>query len=234
MTNTIIAEHHHQDGGHPHQDGAKANPGLRGAAHVISYIFHPLFISVYVMGFLIFFHPYAFTGFDMRTRIFRFINIVFCDTFLPLFAVFLMWRLKLITSLTLRTPKDRIVPYIIAMTFYWWTWMVFKNVSSKDELKIPDTAIHFLLGAFLAICGGWICNIFFKISMHSIAMGGAVMFFLLLGFNDSSASGLYIGVALLCAGIVCTSRLILSAHNGFEIWVGLFVGALAQWVAWLF
>jgi hypothetical protein len=234
MTNTIIAGHHHQDDGNTHQDGVKANPVLRGVAHVISYLFHPLFISVYVMGFLIFIHPYAFTGFDMRTRVFRFITIFFCNTFLPLFAIFLMWLLKLVGSLTLPTMKDRIIPYIVAMTFYWWTWMVFKNVSAGNEQKIPDTAIHFLLGAFLAICGGWICNIFFKISMHAIAMGGAVMFFLLLGFNDANASGLYIAVALLCAGAVCTSRLILSEHNGFEIWVGLFVGMFAQLIAWQF
>jgi hypothetical protein len=226
MTNNITAETGHQS--------AKTNSALRAAAHIIAYIFHPLFISAYVMAFLIFFHPYAFAGFDMRTKIFRFVNVVFCNTFLPLFAVFLMWRLKLIHSLFLRTQKDRIIPYIVAMTFYWWTWIVFKNVSDKDQLKIPDVAIHFLLGAFLAICGGWICNIFFKISMHAIAMGGALMFFLLFAFHDEYASGLYISLALLLTGLVCTSRLLVSAHSGFEVWVGLFVGMLAQLVAWQF
>ena len=223
MTDTIIAETGH------HPEGAKASPILRGGAQVISYIFHPLFISVYVMGFLIFFHPYAFAGFDNRTKVFRFINIVFCDTFLPLFAVFLMWRLKLIPSMILRTQKDRMIPYIVAMTFYWWTWIVFKNLP-----EMPATAIHFLLGAFLAICGGWICNIFFKISMHSMAMGGALMFFFLFGFNDQFGSGLYIAIALLLTGLVCTSRLLVSAHSGFEVWTGLFVGMLAQYIAWQF
>lgn len=221
MINTITAESSH----HP----AKTNSVLRTGAHIISYVFHPLFISVYVMGFLIFFHPYAFAGFDTRTKVFRFITIVFCDTFLPLFSVFLMWRLKLIPSMFLRTQKDRMIPYIVAMTFYWWTWIVFKNLPD-----MPATAIHFLLGAFLAICGGWICNIFFKISMHSMAMGGALMFFFLFGFNDQFGSGLYIAIALLLTGLVCTSRLIVSAHNGFEVWSGLFVGILAQFIAWQF
>jgi hypothetical protein len=202
---------------------------LKVVAHIMSYIFHPLFISVYVMAFLIFFHPYAFAGFDTRTKVFRFINIIFCNTFLPLFAIFLMWRLKLINSVFLRTEKDRIIPYIVAMTFYWWTWMVFKNLPD-----IPRTAIHFLLGAFLAICGGWILNIFFKVSMHAIAMGGALMFFCLFGFTDPWGSGLYITVALLATGLVCTSRLLLSAHSNFEVWVGLFTGMLAQLIAWQF
>lgn len=223
MTNTIIVEPGH------HPGSAKGNPVLRGAAHVISYVFHPLFITAYVIAFLIFFHPYAFAGLDHRTKIFRFITIVFCNTFLPLFSVALMKALGLIDSMMLRTVKDRIIPYIVAMTFYFWSWWTYKNLPD-----IPVLAIDFLLGAFLAVCAGFFCNIFFKISMHAIAMGGALMFFYLFGFHDAFGSGLYIAVALLCTGLVCTSRLILGAHNGFEVWMGLFVGILTQLVAWQF
>lgn len=223
MTNTIIAETGH------HPDSAKENPILRVVAHVISYIFHPLFISVYVIGFLIFFHPYAFAGFDHRTKVLRFVSVVFSNTFLPLFAVALMKALGLINSIMLRTVKDRIIPYIVVMTFYFWSWWVFKNLAN-----MPALSINFLLGAFLAVCAGFFCNIFFKISMHSIAIGGALMFFYLFGFHDAFGSGLYIAVALLSTGLVCTSRLILGAHTNFDVWMGLFVGILTQWVAWQF
>ena len=223
MTNSRIAPAGQDAGKTP------ANLVLRGVAHVVSNVFHPLFISVYVMGYLIFFHPYAFAAFDHRTKVLRLINVVFCNTFLPLFSVFLMWRLQLIHSMMLRTVKDRIIPYIVVMTFYFWSWWVFKNLPD-----MPELSIHFLLGAFLAVCAGFFCNIFFKVSMHSIAMGGALMFFYLFGFHDAFGSGLYIAVALLCTGIVCTSRLILGEHTGFEVWAGLFVGMLTQYVAWMF
>lgn len=223
MTNTIIA---------PAGNGAGKTPGnplLRGVAHLISFVFHPLFISAYVMAFVIFAHPYAFASFDHRTKVMRLLSVVLCNTFLPLFAVFLLWRLQLIKSPLLRNEKERIIPYLIAMIFYWWTWIVFKNLADT-----PALAIHFLLGAFLAVCGAWICNIYFKVSMHAIAMGGALMFFCLFGFHDDYGSGLFIAVALLLTGFVCTSRLLLSAHSGFQVWSGLFVGLLAQYVAWLF
>ena len=142
------------------------HPAIRVFAQVISYIFHPLFITSYVMGFLIFFHPYAFTGFDHKVKVFRFVNIVLCNAFLPTFSVFLLWRLGLIKSMHLRTEKERIIPYIIAMVFYWWTWNVFKNLSDS-----PPISVQFLLGAFLSLCGGWLCNIYFKVSMHGLAMG---------------------------------------------------------------
>jgi hypothetical protein len=209
-----------------------ANPLLRSMAHVISFLFHPLFINAYVMGFLIFVHPYAFAGFDDKLKVFRFANIVLCNTFLPAFAIFLMWRLQLIHSIYLRTQRERIIPYLAAMIFYFWTWLVFYRM--PEYPAIPIVAIHFLLGSFLAVCGGWIFNIYFKISMHGIAIGGALMFFFLLGFYDNSGSGLYILLALLAAGLVCSSRLILSVHSPFEVWAGLFVGMITQYIAWKF
>ena len=70
--------------------------------------------------------------------------------------------------------------------------------------------------------------------MHAIAMGGMSMFFLLFSFADGFTSGLYLSIFLLVAGIVCTSRLILSSHSLFEIYAGLFIGMLAQFIAWQF
>ena len=206
-----------------------SSPVVRVLAQLISYLFHPLFITSYVMGFLIFFHPYAFSGFDHKIKLFRFFNVVLCDALFPTFAVFLLWRLDFIKSMHLRTEKERIIPYIIAMIFYWWTWNVFKNLSDS-----PPVSVHFLLGAFLALCGGWFCNIYFKISMHGIAMGGALMFFFLFSFTDGYASGLYLSLAVLATGLVATARLITGDHNPFQVYSGLFIGMLAQYIAWLF
>ncbi|MBN9385754.1 MAG: hypothetical protein J0H74_33675 [Chitinophagaceae bacterium] len=206
-----------------------SGPVLRFFARLIAYIFHPLFITSYVMAFLIFFHPYAFTGFDQRTKILRLVNVVLCNAFFPAFAVLLLKLLGFISSMHLRTEKERIIPYIITMIFYWWTWNVYKHLPDS-----PLISIKFLLGAFLALCGGWLCNIYFKISMHGIAMGGAMMFFFLFSFTDSYASGLYISITALAAGLVATARLITGDHKPFEIYSGLIVGMLGQYIAWQF
>ncbi len=210
-----------------------APASLRLLAHVISYVFHPIFISAYVIGFLIFFHPYAFAGVDPTIKVFRFLNIFVYNSLFPLFAVFLLWRLQLgVQSMQLRTMKERIIPYTIAMIFYWWTWHVYANL--PDIPPIPPVAIHFLLGAFLGVCGAWIFNIYFKISMHAIAVGGLTMFFFLFSFQDTYASGLYLSVVVLITGAVCTARLVLSDHSPFEVWAGLITGLLLQWIAWQF
>jgi hypothetical protein len=203
---------------------------VRVLAHFFSIIFHPLFVASYVMYFLLFIHPLAFAGFDDRLKVFRFITVFFSTALLPAFSTFLLWRLKLgVQSIQLPTSKERIIPYAIAMIFYWWAWNVFRNLPDN-----PPASVHFLLGTFLAVCGGWFSNIYFKISMHAMAVGGLAMFFILFSFTDGFSSGLYLALSLIIAGIVCTSRLIVSDHTPFEIYFGLFVGALAQFIAWQF
>jgi hypothetical protein len=203
-------------------------PALRVAAQVISWVFHPLFVTSYVMAFLIFLHPYVFEGYDQKTRVMRLLSVVLTDTLFPAFSVFLVWKLQFIRSMHLRTAKERIIPYMVAMIFYWWTWHVYSNIDA------PPVSVHFLLGTFLAVCAAWFCNIYFKISMHAMAMGGMVLFAYLLASLDSYPSGLYLSVAVLVAGTVCTARLICSDHTRFEVWSGLLVGMLAMWVGWLF
>src|ERR1700753_2670709 len=100
---------------------------VRAAAHIISFVFHPLFIPAYVTAFLLFVDPYAFAGVSMKFKIFRLISVFFNTGFIPGFAVFLMWRLRLIQSVVLRTQKERIIPYAAAMIFYFWAWYVFHN-----------------------------------------------------------------------------------------------------------
>lgn len=225
----VISNQYNSDSGH--RPSANDQPVvIRAFANFFSWVFHPLFITCYVMFFLIFLHPYVFAGFDYRTKVFRFLNIFLCTTFLPLFSVFLMWRLGLfMNSLQMRTTRERIIPYVIVMIFYWWPWNVFRSLPDT-----PSIVIHFLLGNFLAICFAWMSNIFYKISMHAVAMGGLMMFFFLFALQDSYASGLYISVAFLIAGIVCTSRFIVSDHSPVEIYSGLFVGLFAQFIAWQF
>jgi hypothetical protein len=202
---------------------------IRFLANFFSYVFHPVFIASYVMAFLLYVHPYVYNGFEQWKKLQQLFSVILNTAFFPIFCVFLLWRLKLFTrSMQLHTAKERIIPYLLVMIFYFWMWHVFNN------REVPPVTVHFFLGSFLAICGAWFSNIYFKVSMHTVAVGGLMTFALLFSFNDNYASGLYIGIAFLVAGIVCTSRFIVSDHTPFEIYSGLFIGMLAQFIAWQF
>lgn len=202
---------------------------IRFFAHFFSVLFHPLLISAYVMAFLIYVHPAAFEGVDQHTRNLRMFSTVLFTVFFPAFSIFLARRLKLVKSLSLENRQDRLVGFIVTMFFYFWASYVFRSLPDT-----PPVAAHFLLGTFIAVCGAWMCTIFYKISLHAVAMGGLTAFFILFAREDPFVSGLYLTIPVLVGGFVCSSRLILGAHNRFEMVTGFLVGVFAQCLAWLF
>jgi hypothetical protein len=198
----------------------------KALGHFISYVFHPLFIPAYVSCFLLFIHPFVFAGYSEKMKVFRLITVVFSTAFLPAFAVFIMWRLKLvISSIQLKTQRERIIPYAVAMTFYFWCWYVFKNIDSPPEIQL------FLLGAFLSVCAAWMLNIPMRVSMHTTAVGAVMTFFIILAFKDPTFNAIPLSISILVAGLVCTARLLVSTHTYQEIYIGFFAGVLAQVVA---
>lgn len=201
---------------------------VRFLAHLFSYVFHPLFIPIAVTAFLLYMHPMMFAGFSGKRKFFILASVFFNTGLLPAFSVFLMWRLKFVQSIFLSTSKERIIPYSAAIIFYFWVWYVFH---SQPETPIPF--VQFLLGSFLAVCSAWMLNIRLKVSMHATAVGGMVMFFLLQILTQQETTGQYLALALLIAGVVCTSRFIVSDHTEGEIYLGLFAGFACQVIAYL-
>ncbi len=204
----------------------RPNTFLKLAAKIISYIFHPLFLPTYVFFYLTQQFPHAFPGMDERDALFRSLVVFINTAFFPAFAIFLLWRLKFIESIFLRSQKERIVPYILVMFFYWWIWYLSKNFADQ-----PLVLRVFYLGIFLATIPALIINNFFKISMHALGCGGVVAFMVILAFAHDLHLGFQLSLAILIAGVVCTSRLIVSDHTNKEIYSGLIIGSLSQLIA---
>lgn len=199
---------------------------IKFPAHIVSYVFHPLFIPVYVCCFLLYWHPFAFAGFAPAAKSGLLAPIIINLTFFPAVTVFLLWRLKFVSSILLQTQKERIIPYAAAMVFYFWAWYLFRNFN-----HVPDILKQFLLGSFISVIAAWLANIYFKISMHALAMGGMLFFIVWVSFSREGASGIYFSLALLITGMVCTARMIVSDHHPVEIYLGLFAGMLCQLIA---
>ncbi len=198
-------------------------------AGLFSYIFHPLFISVYVAAYLIYLHPYSFSALDAQQKFLRLLSVFVITAFFPSFTVLLLWRLKFASSIFLRTQKERIIPYVASITYFFWAFYVTRNLEGT-----PVIMVSFFLGTFLCASAALMANNYFKISMHALAVGGAATYLILLGVVSGQPMGIPIAVATLITGIVCTSRLIVSDHHPMEIYWGLILGALSQVVACYF
>ncbi|HVX50243.1 MAG TPA: hypothetical protein VHB48_08790 [Chitinophagaceae bacterium] len=206
---------------------------LKVVAKIFSYVFHPLFIPTYIFIWLTVQFPFAFVGFSPLDMFMRKITVFWMTAFFPAFGTFLCWRLGFIESIFLRTQKERIIPYVISMFFYWWMWYlslrVFNGQTSQGQL--PEVLKFFYLGISISTVFGLIINNFIKISMHAMGVGGALMFVILTGFFYHQYLGRDISLVLLVTGIVCSARLILGEHATGEVYTGLFVGMLCQLMA---
>jgi hypothetical protein len=212
---------------HKVRDDERFHPALRIAAKIVSVIFHPLFIPLYVTLFMIY-ELRVLSGISAWDRKKVFISICVNYTFLPLVTILLMKGLGFINSIFLKTQRDRILPYVVSQIFYFWGWYVAKNV------PLPKPMVMFSLAVFLASCLGLICNAYLKISMHAISVGVIAALLMITAFMMPQNFGPYISIALLIAGLTCTARLIDSSHTTKEVYLGFFIGVLAQLVAWVF
>lgn len=202
---------------------------LKALGSFLSYLFHPLFIPAYVAAYLIYLHPYEFAVYDNRQKLLRLISVFLITGFFPAITVFLLWRLKFVQSIYLRTQKERIIPYVASITYFFWAFYVSRNLPGS-----PQIMTFFFLGTFFAASAALMANNYFKISMHGIAVGGAAAYMILLGIVSNTAMSIPIATATLVAGAVCTSRLLVSDHHPAEIYWGLILGALSQMAACYF
>lgn len=210
------------------ESGYRSLP-LRWTAIGLSYIFHPIFIPVYVAGYLLFVHPLLFAGYDVqaRTRLLASVFVNLC--FLPAVTVFLAKRLRFVEGFQMNTRRERIIPLAAAMVFYFWCWFALKNFNT-----LPELFRQFLLGCFITIIAAWLANIYYKVSLHGLAAGGMVGFLLILVFSGVGGSPLYLALAVLAAGAVCSARMLLGAHRSFEVYSAFLIGVFCQFLAgWL-
>jgi hypothetical protein len=189
----------------------------------VSYIFHPLFIPTYIFWFLTIFFPFEFPGITDKLLNLRIFSVFWMTAFFPALAVFLLWRLRFIDNVFLRTQKERIIPFFITMFFYWWMFYLSRNF--KDQ---PSVLKFFFFGIFISTAIGVVINNFIKISLHGIAMGSALMAIILISFYYQVNLSIPIAIVALLTGIVASSRFIAGNHTNAEMYIGIFVGIFCQ------
>ncbi|MFK7806568.1 MAG: hypothetical protein AB8F74_02085 [Saprospiraceae bacterium] len=214
---------------------------LRIIAYFFSIVFHPLLMLTYMLVLLLVVNPYLFAGIQVGGSI-KFVLRIFLSSFvIPAFAVGMMKALDMIESFEMKSKSERIGPYIITGILYMW---LFQNLLNNPE--IPGAFKIFLLGATLGLFMAFFFNLFTKISMHALGMGGllgmTILTMLLFSYetftiNIGPASALEISMSallmlvILLTGVVCTSRLILGAHSLQDLYSGFIIGLATQFIA---
>ena len=197
-------------------------------AHLLSYVLHPLFIPTYFFLFLMQVLPFEFVGITEWQLKMRLFSVAWLTAFFPAFAVFLLWRLKLSDSIFLRTQKERIIPYVITMFFYWWMYYLSRNFTDQ-----PIALKFFYLGIFVASAIGMTVNNFMKVSLHAMGIAGLTTAVILVSVFYPVNNAVWVLLAVLLTALVISARLVVSDHTKKELVVGLFIGVFTQVAAYL-
>ena len=204
----------------------KVSPVLKAIASLLSYLFHPIFLPLYAVWFIAYIHPSYLSGFSGNMRLRTVLITAQNAVFYPLFCVLLLKGVGFISSVFLRTQKDRIIPYMACGIFFFWTFTVF-----KEQSMFPTILPSFMLGVFLASSAALLANIYFKISMHAVGAGGMVGLFIVIAGTNTMLMTWPLSIALLITGLVCSARLLITDHTPRDIYTGLAAGLLAQFIA---
>ncbi len=191
-------------------------------ASFITYLFHPLLIPTYGMCIIYQFFSGLYFIHDWRVPL-LILGITFVSTcLLPALSTVLLFKSGFIKSPELSDRKERLLPYLITSLYYSFAFYLF------DRFPIPSGMLHiirlFILGAAGSILLTALITLFWKISAHTIAIGGLAGALLGLNFILPVSSFGVFYAALLCAGVAGYSRLKLNAHTPAQVYVGFILG----------
>lgn len=209
---------------------------MRNFSKGISILFHPLFMSAYFLLFLYMLNPVFIDINDSIANLFL-IQLMAATIVFPMIAIFMMKGLGFIDTIEMSDHKERVGPLLTTSIFYIWMYLNFKRSS-----YVPDYITYFLLGCTVALFLSFFITLFYKISLHTVAISGLVSglyivktkyyfyeFALsLFGSKYVVSADILIMFLIVLAGLIGTCRLFLKQHNAKQVYAGYAVGFIAM------
>ena len=190
---------------------------------ILSFVFHPVLMPTYAILLLLYFSKVfsQFMPIEQKTHL---INLTLIFTLLlPLLGVFLLKKLKIVSSIYMENQKERKWPLLIAISSYYLLFRMF------EFLYIHPIIIKLVLGAMLILFLAVIISNFWKISLHMLGIGGVFGAFLAFQYLFGGKLFLII-LLLLCSGLVAYARINENAHTLKQVYLGFLVGACAEFL----
>ncbi len=153
---------------------------------------------------------------------------IFLSTYLiPSLAAGFMWVSGLISSLAMEKKSERMIPLLLTGIIYTGVSYVFLDyLETARLLGLFMGSIAFTVGLTALITHFW------KISSHMMGMGGLLGFMIaVIQITHNLSLETPLLLAILCAGAVASSRLLLKAHTVNQLIAGFLLGMVISWTS---
>ena len=149
------------------------------------------------------------------------LGLIFVTTYLiPGASTYLLYRSGAIGSITLENRAERKLPLLFTTFFYALTaWLFYR------ELRFDDLPFQVMLLMSVALLLTFLISFYWKISAHSVGIGGVIGMLMVLNTQFEGNVLLYPIVGLIVVGgFVISARLALQAHTLAETAAGFLMG----------
>ncbi len=202
----------------------------RFLAHLLSIVFIPLLAPTYLAILVLYDFP-AFAPLGPFTGERAMIGFIFLTTTLPPFIlVFILYQLKIISTLTLDDRKDRLIPQCFVCFNYVLlsVYMVYAlGVSNALTLSVIGITVSVLVVSFITP--------FWKISTHACGVWGITAIVTVLYARHPLPHFLVFYLLLLLLTVaVCLARLYLKVHTPLQVITGSLLGGVVGAFLFLF
>lgn len=193
-------------------------------ARFISYLFHPLWMPVYIFFLAINVDPYLYAFFP-RPLIGLFVVVLGINVLAPGLSMLFMWKRGLIADLELSNRKERAVPYVLVLMYYSISYFMLQ----KTDLPIPLPIYSMFIGVIVSLVIAVLINLVWKISVHAIGVGGLIGTFLALFHLHGYSIPLLLSGFILVASLVGFARVFLEKHTLNQVYAGSLLGILISY-----
>ncbi len=202
----------------------------RSLAQVVSVLFHPLLLATYLFYIILYVMPTSVITFPTDKR-WVIMAVIFFTTFvIPAVGTYFMFRNGYVSSMQVENRNERNLPFFFASVCYAvTTYMLYR------EAYIDRLLVYLMCLVTLSVFLTYLFSFLYKISAHSIGMGGVLGILLLLQAAFPDIYLLYVVLAfVILTGLVMSARLALDAHTPVEVYSGFMLGfsvSLGMWLA---
>ncbi|MCL5245695.1 hypothetical protein M4I21_07745 [Cellulophaga sp. 20_2_10] len=193
---------------------------MKGFSKLASSIFHPLFTPV--IGTLCYFKitPQYYTANLFMGNL---LPILILTVIVPLVCYIILRSIGALSSFSAPSLEERKYPLYISLGLL--LLIVYKVIPNNYSKEL----FFFFLGLVAATFSTLVLLFMrFKSSMHLMGLGTLTMLLINLSVHFEVNIIFAIATAIICTGIVATSRLYLKANNSAEIIVGFLIGLVSQ------
>jgi hypothetical protein len=193
-------------------------------ARLFSFLFHPILMPSYVLVILLNLNPVMSAMVPLHYKLILLGVVVLTTVISPLFILFLLHKLRIITSYYLASREERIYPILAVAIFFYVTYYLLRGV------HVSLLFSYYMLGATLIAIVAFIVNFFHGISLHTLGTGGFTGLFIGMMLSFGADFTYLILAGILISGITGFARLKTNAHQPAEIYAGFLSGTVIMTV----